>query len=103
MMVYTDMSISEIAEELNISERTIYRYKLNPEFIKQKDDTEREYLQSLRAKSLRTMNELLNSDKQGVRFSAAKDILDRTGLKATESVTFANIPTIIFGEDDLED
>lgn len=43
-------------------------------------------LNRLRDKAINTMEDLLNSNMDNVRFQAAKDILDRGGLKAQQSI-----------------
>ena len=43
-------------------------------------------LNSLRHKAIDTMEDLLSSNMDNVRFQAAKDILDRGGLKAQQSI-----------------
>ena len=43
-------------------------------------------LNALRNKAIDTMNDLLDSNMDNVRFQAAKDILDRGGLKAQQNI-----------------
>lgn len=43
-------------------------------------------LKSLQNKAVQTMNELLDSNMDNVRFSAAKDLLDRAGHKPQQSI-----------------
>ena len=43
------------------------------------------HLSSLREKAIDTMNDLLNSNMDNVRFQAARDILDRSGMKAVNN------------------
>lgn len=83
-MVSTDLTQKQIAEELNVSVQTIINWKKKDEFIEFKDDYQRKYLNNLAAKAIRTMDKLLTSDSDQVRYNAAKDILDRTGYKPTE-------------------
>lgn len=43
-------------------------------------------LNTLRSKAIDTMNDLLDSNMDNVRFQAAKDILDRGGLRAAQNI-----------------
>lgn len=86
LMVTTEKHQKEIAKEIGINETTISRWKRRKDFNQTKKDCEREYLSSLSPKALRTLEELLGSKNDYVRLAAAKDILDRTGYKPTESI-----------------
>ena len=86
LMVTTEKKQKEIAKEIGVNEATISRWKKQEDFNQAKKDYEREYLSSLSAKALRTLAELLDSNTDYVRLAAAKDILDRTGYKPTESI-----------------
>ena len=86
LMVTTGKSQKEIAKEIGISESTFSRWKKQEDFNKTKKDCECEYLSSLSPKALRTLANLLDSENDYVRLAAAKDILDRTGYKPTESI-----------------
>lgn len=86
LMVTTEKKQKEIAKEIGVNEATISRWKKQEDFNKAKKDYERGYLSSLSAKALRTLAELLDSNTDYVRLAAAKDILDRTGYKPTESI-----------------
>lgn len=76
----------EIAEALNVTEQTVVNWKKNPEFMEAYHKEININLKYLSHKALTTMNELLKSDSEKIRFSAAKDILDRTGFKQTERI-----------------
>lgn len=96
LMVTTSLSQREIAEELDINECTISRYKNTDEFKKIIKEVEQEFLNSLSAKALRTMDNLLNARSEFVKFSASKDILDRTGYKPTDKLDVqAEIQTMV--------
>ncbi|MCL6222246.1 phBC6A51 family helix-turn-helix protein [Streptococcus dysgalactiae subsp. equisimilis] len=84
LMVETDFKVSEIAEELKVSERTIYNWKKRDDFNELKEKYQKEYLANLTAPAIRTLQGLLNAKSELVRFQAATDILDRTGYKPTD-------------------
>ncbi|MEE1061286.1 MAG: phBC6A51 family helix-turn-helix protein [Ruminococcus sp.] len=76
----------QIAKELKISEQTICNWKKNNEFATELTEKIRICLQTLAPKAIHTMEKLLNSESDNVRFSAAKDILDRTGFKPQDRI-----------------
>ena len=105
MMVKSDKTIKEIADALNVTDRTIYRWKEKPEFGQEYDKVERKYLDSLSSVAIRSMKWLmLNSDSEQVRFNATKDILDRTGYKPTDKreldITSQDVIINITGDSD---
>ena len=76
----------QIAKELKISEQTICNWKKDEEFATELKERTKACIQLLAPKAIRTMEKLLTSDSDNVRFSAAKDILDRTGFKPKEKI-----------------
>jgi len=87
---YTKQKIAKI---IGVGNNTIGAWLLDP-VVQQviRDIQGREFqviessLKAMRFKALDTMNDLLDSDMDNVRFSAAKDILDRGGHKAQQSI-----------------
>lgn len=86
MLVCGAYSQVQIARELKISEQTICNWKKDSEFAKELQEQMRICVQTLAPKAIKTMESLLNSDSDNVRFSATKDILDRTGFKPQEKI-----------------
>ena len=77
---------AQIAKELKISEQTICNWKKNNEFTTELNEKTRICIQTLAPKAVHTMERLLSSESDNVRFSAAKDILDRTGFKPQDRI-----------------
>jgi predicted DNA-binding protein YlxM (UPF0122 family) len=80
--------ISEIADILKVTEQTVRGWVKNPKIktiIEEYQQSEAEIVQhnlkALSMKALNVMNDLLSSDIDGIRYQAAKDLLDRTGFK----------------------
>ncbi|WP_101773984.1 phBC6A51 family helix-turn-helix protein [Peptostreptococcus faecalis] len=84
LMVRTSLTQREIAEELDVAEETVSRWKNKDKFKEMKSEEEESYLGELVAPSIRTMHSLLNAESEHVRYSVASNILDRTGYKPTE-------------------
>lgn len=86
MLAIGQYTQAQIAKELKISEQTICNWKKNSEFATELNEKIRICIQTLAPKAVNTMEKLLNSDSDNVRFSAAKDILDRTGFKPSDNI-----------------
>lgn len=86
LLVEGKMTQREIAQAINITEKTISVWKSDPEFSSSLENATRLSIRSLASKAKNTMASLLNSDSDNVRFQAAKDILDRAGFKPREEV-----------------
>lgn len=76
----------EIAEAINVSEKTISLWKKDTEFNESLNSALSLSVRSLAPRAIKTMNELLDSNSENVRFMAAKDILDRTGFKPQDRI-----------------
>ena len=86
MMLDAKMSDKRIVHELNISEKTLYRWKREPEFIAEYESRMRDLFQSAAAAAYQTELDLLENGSDTVRMQAAKDILDRAGFKAADKL-----------------
>lgn len=94
---YTKKRIAEIVDisptTVNVWLSAPYSQEIIKELQKRELALVRSDLNSLRSKAVETMEDLLSSPMDNVRFSAAKDILDRSGLtiqkelKVTKTVT----------------
>lgn len=86
LMVRGDLTQTQIAGQIKVSVQTITNWKKEEEFIKAYETMMKQGISSLAAKAFRTLSELLNANSEMVRFTAAKDILDRAGFKGEEKV-----------------
>lgn len=97
-MVRTEMTQREIAEQLEVSEETVSRWKKRDDYEDLRVTEERKFLGDLSSKSIQTMGKLLKARSELVRFNAAKDILDRTGHKPVDKQD-VNIRSVTFVDD----
>jgi len=115
---YTQRKIAQI---IGISEDTVRVWLLDPAVqAVTKELQSREFamidsnLKALSNKALQTMNDLLESNMDNVRFQAAKDLLDRAGHKPQQSIkvdktvtnleqTLASMKEFDFNPDDVID
>lgn len=101
-------TLKNIAQIIGVSDVTI-RAWLNQEEVQLviKELQAREFaliessLKVMKHKALKAMNDLLDSPIDGVKFQASKDILDRTGHKATQQIKIDKTVTSI--EQQLKD
>lgn len=81
-----NLTKKQIAEELKITERTLYNWTNDLDFVRgQKEYSERQ-LNKYAPKAIRTLHRLLDAESENVQLGAAKDILDRTGFKAKDEL-----------------
>lgn len=83
----------KIAKIIGVSDNTIRSWLVDPNVqLVVKELQAREFavvdstLKAMRYKALSTMDELLESDMDNVRYQAAKDVLDRGGHKAQQNI-----------------
>lgn len=87
LMVRGDMTDKEIAEAINITQKTICEWKKNNrEFQNEYNSLMRSSLQYAAPKAFRKQMSLLESKNDMVAHLAAKDIMDRAGFNPTEKV-----------------
>ncbi len=101
----TDMNYTELAEELKVSERTLYNWRKDPEFQKMKEKMVRETFSDIAAKALKSVVDLSQSaNSELVRYQASADLLDRAGYKPTDKKEIAHSGlNITVGEYDDDD
>ena len=86
LMVNSNLTQKAIAKKIKMSEQTICNWKKDPEFVEEHKKLLRATLRSVATKASRTLVALLEAESEQVRLNAAKDILDRVGLKPEEKV-----------------
>lgn len=93
------MKDSEVKEELNISDSTLWRWKKDEEFCAELEKENRRKFKSLQTQALHAMAKLINEG----HFQAAKYILDGNDYAPTEKHELdmtANI-TVDYGDDEV--
>ena len=87
LMIRGDMTDKDIAEAINVAQKTICDWKKNnAEFQNEYNALMRNSLQYAAPKAFRKQIALLNSKNDMVAHLAAKDIMDRAGFQPTEKV-----------------
>ncbi len=85
-MVLGELSQKQIAEQINVAEKTICEWKKNSEFMEELDTLIKLSIRSLAAKAFNTHKKLLDAKSEMVRYMVAKDVLDRAGFKPTDKI-----------------
>lgn len=80
------MKMKDIADELNVTPKTISEWKKNEEFRNEYDSNFRLKLQYASARAFNKQVELLESQNEMVAYLASKDIMDRAGFNPVEKV-----------------
>ena len=87
LMVQGEKTDKEIAEAINITQKTICEWKKNSkEFQDEYNSLMRSSLQYAAPKAFRKQMSLLNSKNDMVAHLAAKDIMDRAGFNPIEKI-----------------
>lgn len=87
LMIQGNMTDKEIAEAINITQKTICEWKKNnKEFQDQYSALMRNSLQYAAPKAFRKQMSLLGSKNDMVAHLAAKDIMDRAGFQPVEKI-----------------
>lgn len=84
LMITTNKTQKQIAEEIEVSEKTICEWKKQKEFKDAIDKNIKENFSSLALDAQRELKKLLKSNNEYIKMQAVKDILDRAGFKPVE-------------------
>lgn len=84
LMVTTNKTQKQIAEEIGVNENTIGQWKKNDEFKVEIQSKIKENFGSLALDAQKELKKLLKSKNEYIRMQAIKDILDRAGFKPVE-------------------
>lgn len=84
LMVTTNKTQKQIAEEIEVNENTIGQWKKNKEFKDEIQNQIKENFGSLALDAQKELKKLLKSKNEYIRMQVIKDILDRAGFKPIE-------------------
>lgn len=102
-MVTTEMTLEEIAKQININPTSIAEWKKEESFREMHREYVTMFLADHSSKALKTMISLLDSKDEGIQFKASKDILDRAGLREAEKLDLnESVEIRIVGKDKNE-
>lgn len=106
LMVAGNMTQREIAGIVGVTPATICNWRRDGEFQRAFSEALRENVKDMAAVALAEMVELLHSPNAMVRFMAARDLLDRAGIKHIDEQTAQaaiSVPVVVItGADELE-
>lgn len=103
LMIGGDLKLKDIAAQIGVTQNTISNWRRNDLFVETYERAVRDGLANTAAKALRTMVGLLDSPIDNVRYSAAKDLLDRCGYRGEENDGNKFNQIIIVGGDQVAD
>lgn len=83
-MITTNKTQKQIAQEIEVSEKTICEWKKQKEFKEIIQKSIQENFSSLAIDAQKELSKLLKSKNEYIKIQAVKDILDRAGYKPVE-------------------
>lgn len=86
LMITTNKTQKQIANEIQISENSICEWKKDQEFKNEIQKQMKENFGSLAVEAQKELKNLLKSKNESVKMQAIKDILDRAGYKPKEDI-----------------
>ncbi len=84
LMIATNKTQKQIAQEIQVNENTITNWKKDKEFIKAIEQNIKENFSSLALDAQKELKKLLKSKNEYIKIQAVKDVLDRAGFKPIE-------------------
>lgn len=84
LMITTNKTQKQIANEIQVSENTICEWKKDEEFKAEIQKQMKENFGSLAIEAQQELRKLLRSKNENVKIQAIKDVLDRAGYKPVE-------------------
>lgn len=84
LLVTGNKTQRQIAKEINLTEKTICKWKKEEEFRNEIRKQLKENFSSLAVEAQKELGKLLKSKNENVKMQAIKDVLDRAGFKPIE-------------------
>lgn len=85
-MITENKTQKQIAKEINVTEKTICKWKKDKEFKEEIQKQMKENFGSLAIEAQQELKKLLKSKNENVKMQAIKDILDRAGYKPIDKI-----------------
>lgn len=86
LMITTNKTQKQIANELKITEQTICNWKKQKDFQDAIQNGIKDNFSSLAVDAQKELSKLLKSKNEYIKLQVVKDILDRAGYKPTEKI-----------------
>lgn len=85
LLVYEGKLKKDVAAEIEVIPETISNWFRSEEFVAEHNKVRQNYLQEIASLALKKMISLaLNAESESVQFSAAKDLMSRSGMDAIQ-------------------
>lgn len=99
LIVTKNKTQKQIAKEINITEKTICKWKKDKEFKEEIQRQMKENFGSLAIEAQQELKKLLKSKNENVRIQAIKDVLDRAGYKPVDKAEISGTGTVQLVDD----
>ena len=98
-MITENKTQKQIAKEINITEKTICKWKKNKEFKEEIQRQMKENFGSLAIEAQQELKKLLKSKNENVKIQAIKDVLDRAGYKPVDKTEVSGVGIVQLVDD----
>lgn len=102
LMITDSKTQKQIAKEINITEKTICKWKKDREFQEEIQRQMKENFGSLAIEAQKELKKLLKSKNENVKMQAIKDVLDRAGYKPVDKAEITGGYTVELVDDVYE-
>lgn len=99
LMITDSKTQKQIAKEINITEKTICKWKKDKEFKEEIQKQMKENFGSLAIQAQQKLKKLLNSKNENIQMQAIKDVLDRAGYKPMEKAEISGAGVVQLVDD----
>lgn len=103
LLAETDLSYSDIAQQIGVHRNTLYEWRQNKTFLNQVKDYSSKILSEASVKASKTMIELLHAKSELVRFQAAKEILDKNEMTQKDKLQLKKMEKDLSNDQSQED
>lgn len=100
MMVYTEMTYLQIAEELKCNNNTITLWLKDDDFRTELNAEIKRKFSRLAVKAQKKLDELIDSENENVALGAVKETLSKAGFDAVQKVESTNTNITVDVDDD---
>ena len=99
LIITENKTQKQIAKEINITEKTICKWKKDKEFKEEIQRQMKENFGSLAIEAQQELKKLLKSKNENVKIQAIKDVLDRAGYKPIDKAELSGGYTVELVDD----
>lgn len=93
-LVFSDLTINEVADIVEVNVATIYRWKNDVRFQNEMRKNMYKRFGDMAVKAAARLNKLIDCKQDAVAFAACKEVLNKAGFKETDKIEQSTTQTI---------